>query len=165
MCPIFDMKGSNVLSDIIYIYKYHWSVLYLNQFIYDRLKWRNCPSSNRYRYYGCGVRILVTMHRHTKLFILTDWLMIDYLRFYVPLKNCSLIWRRHLCRWRAVKFRSMLDTQGLWAGRGLYRATHAVTQDLGFFFFIWKTNPISRLLQHTWWCGGSILTWILTVLS
>jgi hypothetical protein len=24
--------------------------------------------------------------------------MIDYLRFYVPLKNFSFIWRRHLCR-------------------------------------------------------------------
>jgi hypothetical protein len=24
--------------------------------------------------------------------------LIDYLRFYVPLKNCSLIWRRHHCR-------------------------------------------------------------------
>jgi hypothetical protein len=33
-----------------------------------------------------------------------DWL-IDYLRFYVPLKNISLtcIWRRHHCRWRAAK--------------------------------------------------------------
>jgi hypothetical protein len=54
------------------IYKYHWSLLYLNQLIYDRLKWRNCPSSYLYRYYGCKLRILVTMHRHTKLFILTD---------------------------------------------------------------------------------------------
>jgi hypothetical protein len=29
-----------------------------------------------------------------------DW-MIDYLLFYVPLKNISLIWRRHRYRWRA----------------------------------------------------------------
>jgi hypothetical protein len=48
---------------------------------------------------------------------------IDYLRFYVPLKNFSLTWRRHHCRWRAAKFRPMLGTQGLWAGRDLYRAT------------------------------------------
>jgi hypothetical protein len=33
---------------------------------------------------------------------LIDWL-IDYLGFYVPLKNISLIWRRHHCRWRAAK--------------------------------------------------------------
>ena len=26
------------------------------------------------------------------------------LKFFVPLENFSLIWRRHLCRWRAVKF-------------------------------------------------------------
>jgi hypothetical protein len=30
---------------------------------------------------------------------LIDWL-IDYLLFYVPRKNFSLIWRRHHCRWR-----------------------------------------------------------------
>ena len=41
-----------------------------------------------------------------------DWL-IDYLRFYVPLKNISLIWRRHHYRWRAAKFRPMLGAQGL----------------------------------------------------
>jgi hypothetical protein len=38
---------------------------------------------------------------------LIDWL-INYLRFYVPLKNISLIWRRHHYRWRAAKFRPML---------------------------------------------------------
>jgi hypothetical protein len=49
---------------------------------------------------------------------INDWL-IDYLRFYVLLKNISLIWRRHHCRWRAAKFRPMLGAQGLWAGRWL----------------------------------------------
>jgi hypothetical protein len=39
-----------------------------------------------------------------------DWL-IDSLQFYVPLKNFSLIWRRHHCRWRAAKFRPMLGAQ------------------------------------------------------
>jgi hypothetical protein len=37
---------------------------------------------------------------------------IDYLRFYVLLKNISLIWRRHHCRWRAAKFRPMFGAQG-----------------------------------------------------
>jgi hypothetical protein len=40
----------------------------------------------------------------------TFWL-IDYLRFYVPLKNISHIWRRHHCRWRATKFMPMLGAQ------------------------------------------------------
>ena len=90
-----------------------------------------------------------------------DWL-IDYLVFYVPLKNISLIWRRHHCRWRAAKFRPMLGAQGLWAGRDLYRATPAVTRDLGFSGLIRRTAPFSRLLQHMRGCGGSILTRILT---
>jgi hypothetical protein len=89
------------------------------------------------------------------------WL-IDYLRFYVPLKKISLIWRRHHCRWRAAKFRPMLCSQGLWAGRDLFCATPAVTQDLGFSGLIRRTAPFSRLLRHKRGCGGSILTRILT---
>jgi hypothetical protein len=74
---------------------------------------------------------------------------IDCLRFYVPLKNFSLLWRRHHCRWRAAKFRPMLVAQGLWAGRDLYRAIPAVTRDLGFSDLIRRTAPFSRLLRHT----------------
>jgi hypothetical protein len=87
---------------------------------------------------------------------------IDYLRFYVPLKNFSLIWRRHYCRWRAAKFRPLLGAQGLWAGRDLYRATPSLTRDLGFSGLIRRTAPFSRLLRHTRGCGGSILTRNLT---
>jgi hypothetical protein len=90
-----------------------------------------------------------------------DWL-IDYLRFYVSLKNFSLIWRRHRYRWRTAKFRPMLGAQGLWAGRDLYRFTPAVTRDLGISVLIRRTAPFSRLLRHTRGHGGSILTWILT---
>ena len=89
-------------------------------------------------------------------------LLIDYLRFYVPLKNFLLIWRRHHSRWRAAKFRPMLGAQGLWAGKDLYRATPAVTRDLGFSGLIRRTAPLSRLLRHTRERGGSILTRILT---
>jgi hypothetical protein len=89
------------------------------------------------------------------------WL-IDCLRFYIPLKNFSLIWRRHHCRWRAAKFRPILGAQGLWAGRDLYRATPAVIRDLGFSGLIRRTAPFTRLLRHTRGCGGSILTRILT---
>jgi hypothetical protein len=80
--------------------------------------------------------------------------LIDYLLLYVPLKNCSLIWRRHHCRWRAAKFRPMLSAQGLWAGRDLYRATPSVTRDLSFSGLIRRTAPISRLLRHAWGCRG-----------
>jgi hypothetical protein len=93
--------------------------------------------------------------------LLWDWL-IDYLGFYVPLKNFSLIWRRHHCRWRAAKFRPMLGAQGLWAGRDLYRTTPAVTRGLGCSGLIRRTAPFSRLVRHTRGCGGSILTRILT---
>jgi hypothetical protein len=90
-----------------------------------------------------------------------DWL-IDYLQFYVPLKNFSLIWRRHHCRWRAAKVRPMLGAQSLWAGRDIYCATPPVTRDLGFSGLIWRTAPFSHLLRHTRGCGGPILTRILT---
>jgi hypothetical protein len=85
-----------------------------------------------------------------------------HLLFYIPLKNFSLTWKRHYCRWRAAKFRPMLGAQGLWAGRDLYRATPTVTQDLGFSGLIRRTAPFSRLLRHAWGCGGSILTQIFT---
>jgi hypothetical protein len=89
---------------------------------------------------------------------LPDWLF-TVLR---PLKNFSLIWRRHHCWWRAAKFRPILGTQGLWAGRDLYRATPTVTRDLSFPGLIRRNAPYSRLLRHTRGCGGSILTRILT---
>jgi hypothetical protein len=89
------------------------------------------------------------------------WL-IDYLLFYVLLKNISLIWRRHHCRWRAAKFWPMLGARGLWASMDLYRATTAVTWGLGFSGLIWRTAPFSHHLRHAWGCGGSILTRILT---
>jgi hypothetical protein len=114
---------------------------------------------------------------------LVNWL-IDWLRFYVPLKNFSLIWRRHHYRWRAANFGSMLGAQGHWAERDLYRTTPAVSRDLGFTYLnrrtlpssfttyegMWRIysnldphgNPISRLLRHTRRCGGPILTPVLT---
>jgi hypothetical protein len=65
-------------------------------------------------------------------------------------------------RWRASNFRSVLGTQSHWARRDLYRATPAVTQDLGFSGLIRRTAPISRLLRHTRGCGGSTLTRVIT---
>jgi hypothetical protein len=47
--------------------------------------------------------------------------LIDYLLFYVPLKNISLIWRRHHCRWRAAKFWPML---GAFEQGGIFNVPH-----------------------------------------
>jgi hypothetical protein len=113
--------------------------------------------------------------------------LIDCLRFYVPLKNFSLIWRRHHYRSRAAKFKPMLGAQGLSAGRDHYRATPAVTRGLGFFFRSYPKDcpiqspltthkgmlrtysspdphwsPFIRLIRHTRGCGGPILAWIFT---
>jgi hypothetical protein len=78
--------------------------------------------------------------------------------FYAPLKNFSLIWKRHHYRWRAAQFRFMLGAQGLWARRDIYRATPAVTRGIGFSGLIRRTAPFNRLLRHTRGCGGPILT-------
>jgi hypothetical protein len=79
--------------------------------------------------------------------------MIDCLRFYISLKNFSLIWRHHHCHWRAAKFVRMLE---------LYRATPTVTRGLSFPRLIQRTAPYSRLLQYTRGCGRFIQTRILT---
>jgi hypothetical protein len=60
-----------------------------------------------------NIRLVISMEFESQ------W--IDYLLFYVTLKNISLIWSRHHCRWRSAKFRPMPGAQGLWAGRDLYR--------------------------------------------
>jgi hypothetical protein len=63
---------------------------------------------------------------------------------------------------KGCKFRPMIGAQDLWAMRDLYRATPAMTRDLGFSGLIRRTAPLSRLLRHTKGCGRSILTLILT---
>jgi hypothetical protein len=92
------------------------------------------------------------------------------------LENLSLKLGRHHWRWRAAKFRSMFGAQGLWAGRDLYRATPAVTRDLGFSRLIRSSVPFLRLwrhardadrkshrppLWHEWGCWGPTLTRII----
>ena len=52
--------------------------------------------------------------------------------------------------------------RAFWAGRDLYRASPAVTRDLGLSGLIRRTTPFSRLLRYTRGCRGSILTRILT---
>jgi hypothetical protein len=85
--------------------------------------WRDLISRNAHLVHQNWYRISFTL---IKIWLIQfDWLS-------VPLKNCSLIWRRHHCRWRAAKLRPMLGAQGFWAGRDLYHATPAVTRDLSF---------------------------------
>jgi hypothetical protein len=82
---------------------------------------------------------------------LHDWL-ID-----VPLKNFSLVWRRHHGQWRAAKFRPVLNAQGLWAERDLYRDTGT-----RFFRSHPKDHPIQSPLTTPMVMQGPNLTWILT---
>jgi hypothetical protein len=63
--------------------------------------------------------------------------------FYVSLKNISRTWRRHHCRWRAAKFRPMLNAHGL----SLSCDTCCNTRP-GFSGLIRRTAPFSRLLSH-----------------
>jgi hypothetical protein len=108
-------------------------------------------------------QILKECWKYRDIYLLIEWL-IDYLLFYVALKNVSrtCIWRRHHCRWRTFRFRPMLGAHGLWAGRDLYHATLAVTRKLSFSCVIRRTAPFSHLLRNTLGCGESILTWIPT---
>jgi hypothetical protein len=90
---------------------------------------------------------------------------VSFLRFYVPLKNISLIWRRHHYRRRATKFRPMLGAQGLWAERDISRATGP-----RFFWSHPKDRPITSPLTthegmwriysnpdpHGGWVGGGV---------
>jgi hypothetical protein len=109
---------------------------------------------------GTSTKNIITSEAYTGIFSgRKGCASIPALRFYVPLKNISLIWKRHHYRWRAAKSRPMLGVQGLWTWRDLYRATHAVTRGLGFSSLIRRTAPFSRLLQRTRECRGSILTW------
>jgi hypothetical protein len=54
--------------------------------------------------------------------------------------NFSAIWRLSPLPVQGCKFRPMLGTQALWAGRGLYRATPTVTRGLGLYGLIRKTG-------------------------
>jgi hypothetical protein len=59
----------------------------------------------------------------------------------------------HHYRWLGCKFRPMLGTQGLWAGRDLYRTTPTAIRGLGLYGLIrktgthvpqWDSNPRSK---------------------
>ena len=61
--------------------------------------------------------------------------------------------RRHHCRWRTVKLWPTCihvpAAYSVWSRRDLYRATPAMTQDLGLHGLDRRTAPFSRLLRQT----------------
>jgi hypothetical protein len=88
--------------------------------------------------------IYIPSTRWSTVSLLSFGWLIDCLLF----TSCSRIFHLY-CQWRAAQFRPMLGAQSLWAGRDPYRATQAVTRDLGFSVLIRKTAPFSRLLYDT----------------
>jgi hypothetical protein len=72
--------------------------------------------------------------------------LIDYLLFYVPFKNFSLLWRHNHCRWRAAKFRLMLGARAF-EQLGIFIVPHLLwhgRSNLGFSCLI---RPIQSLLS------------------
>jgi hypothetical protein len=58
----------------------------------------------------------------------------------------------HHYRWQGCKFWPMLGTQGLWAGRDLYRATPTATRDLGLYSLIRKAGTYVPQWDSNPWC-------------
>jgi hypothetical protein len=106
------------------------------------------------------------------------------LRFYVPLKNFSLTWRRHHCRWR-VQNLGLCSALRAFKQGGIFIVPHLLWHGAQFFRSypkdrpiqsplmthkeMWRTyshldshgSPFSRLLRHARGCRGPILTLIL----
>jgi hypothetical protein len=83
--------------------------------------------------------------------------LIDYLQFYVPRKNVSLIWRRHHAGEGLPNLGLCSALRSVEQG-GIF----IVTRGFGFSGLIRRAALFSCLLWHTRECGGSILTWILS---
>jgi hypothetical protein len=88
-----------------------------------------------------GFELTTSWSRSERSTSFREWL-IDYLLFYVPLKNFSLTWRRHQYRWRTAKLRPMLSAQGLWAGRGSLSCHTCCNKGPQFFWSNLKDRPI-----------------------
>jgi hypothetical protein len=54
----------------------------------------------------------------------TSYSLIDYLLFYIPLKNSSLIWRHHHCRWMSTKFRHICSVLRAFEQGGIFIMPH-----------------------------------------
>jgi hypothetical protein len=80
---------------------------------------------------------------------------------YVLLKLFTLIWWRQPLQVNITTFRPMLNAQGLWERRDLYRAISTVIRDLGFSVLIRPPPLFSSILRHTMVCRGFVLIRIL----
>jgi hypothetical protein len=75
--------------------------------------------------------------------------------FYVPLKNFSLIWRRHYYRWKAQNL-------GLCSALRAFEQGGIFIRGLSFSCLIRRTAPFNLLLRLARGWRGPILTLILT---
>jgi hypothetical protein len=102
---------------------------------------------------------MTCISRHT----LNDRL-IDYLLFYVPLKNfwISLIWRCHHCRWRAKNLDLCSALRAFEQG-GIFIVPHLLWHETSVFPVSSEGPPPNQSpLTTCMGCGGPILTRILT---
>jgi hypothetical protein len=109
-----------------------------------------------------GVAIHIVISKKLS-WVISHWYqgLIDYLLFYVPLKNISLTWRRHYYRWRAAKFRPYAWRSGLLSWEGSLLCRTCCDTGPRFFLSHLKDCPIQLPLTTHKGCGLSILTWIL----
>jgi hypothetical protein len=97
-------------------------------------------------HFGTGLVFFLVWRIKRKIY----WL-IHYLLFHVPLRNSSLIRRRHHYQWRAAKFRPMLGAQGLWAGRD-FLSSHTCCDTGPRFFSVSSIGPPHTVTSTT--CMG-----------
>jgi hypothetical protein len=85
-----------------------------------------------------------------------DWLIVnDYLLFHVWLKNSSLIWWRHHCRWRARQRAANLDSGPLSRKGSL--SCHTCC-DTGFRF-LWSNPKVRPTQSPLTICKGMQMTY------
>jgi hypothetical protein len=75
--------------------------------------------------------------------------LVDYLRFYVPLKNISLIWRRHHERWRAAKFRPIWSALKAFEQGGFFTMPHLLWHGTSVFSVSSDGPPLSVASYNT----------------
>jgi hypothetical protein len=88
--------------------------------------------------------------------------LIDYLRFYVPLKNISPIWRRHHIASERLQNLGLCSALRAFEQGGIFIVSHLLWHGASGFPVSSEGPPHSVASYNTWGCGVSILTQILT---
>jgi hypothetical protein len=141
---LVSRPAMNVISDKIGIHV--WRYIYSELPIFESSSGlENCAAND-----GENGQLAVENH-HLNPYKIHMLEVIDYLVFYVPLKNIQLVWR---FEWslpmKGCQFRPMLSAQGLWAGPGeIFIVPHLLQYvwDLSFSGLIRRTAPINCLLR------------------